>query len=223
MLKVQVYFSNVFNLLDVFAKAFSLLSPERKAKCLRYKREDDRLRSLCAGLLLRRYLGVTGDEDVLVDELGKPFMSAGAPFISISHAGALCALAISEKNVGLDLEYMGREVHGDHLAHKVLTPEEYAVFRQRHEDPEFFFSVWTRKESVMKATGKGLALNPASFGVIPLTRSDHFVLDRKWFFTTFEVFRHVFSLCGETGPLDVNLVESKARDLVEQPEAAAQS
>jgi 4'-phosphopantetheinyl transferase len=213
-LKVQVYFSNIYTLLNVFAKAFALLSPERKAKCLRYKREDDRLRSLCSGLLIRQYLGVTNDEDVYTDERGKPHLKAGKPFISISHAGALCALAVSDGIVGLDLEYLGREVKGDSLAHRVLTPEEYAVFRQRHEDPEFFFSVWTRKESVMKATGKGLSLDPASFGVIPLTRSDHFVHDRKWFFETFEVSKHIFSLCGDSGPLDINLVESKTQDLV---------
>jgi 4'-phosphopantetheinyl transferase len=213
-LKVQVYFSNVFGLLNVFAKAFSLLSPERKAKCLRYRREDDRLRSLCSGLLIRQYLGITNDEDIVTDELGKPSLKAGKPFISISHAGSLCALAIAEGLIGLDLEYLGREVKGDVLAHRVLTPEEYAIFRERHEDPEYFFSIWTRKESVMKATGKGLTLDPASFGVIPLGKSDHFVHDRKWFFETFEVSKHIFSLCAEHGPLDINLVESKIQDLV---------
>ena len=40
-------------------------------------------------------------------------------------------------------------------------------------DPtERFFRLWTLKESVMKAVGKGLALPPSGFSVLPLTRGE---------------------------------------------------
>jgi 4'-phosphopantetheinyl transferase len=165
--------------------------------------------------LLRRFLGVKEDGDLTEGPDGRPELKEGTPRFSISHSGSLCALAVSDALVGLDLEFLGRDVSGDSIARKVLTSEEYAVYSQRLNDPEYFFSIWTRKESVMKATGKGFSLNPASFCVIPLGREDHFVLDRKWYFQTFEVARHIFSLCGAEGPLDVSLVEAKTEDLLD--------
>jgi 4'-phosphopantetheinyl transferase len=218
-LKVRIYFANVFKLLDVFPKAFNLLTPERKAKTLRYRKEDDRLRSLCAGLLLRRHLNVRNDDDMTTDDKGRPRLKAEKPRLSISHSGSLCALAVSDGTVGLDLEYLGREIKEDGLARRVLTPEEYAVYAQRLKDPEYFFSVWTRKESVMKATGMGLSLDPASIRVIPLSKEEHFVMNGKWWFQTFEVADHIFSVCGSEGPLDVNLTENDAEDLLADPDA----
>jgi 4'-phosphopantetheinyl transferase len=214
-LKVQVYFAKALNLLDSFARAFALLPPARKAKCLAYRKEEDRLRSMCAGLLMRRYLNVTKDEDIIIRPSGRPELASGHPIFSLSHSGALCAIAIAEDNLGLDLEHLGRKTGGGSLAHKVLTPMEYKIFTQRLDDPEFFFSIWTRKESVMKATGQGLAMDPGNFSVIPLAKSDHFIQGKTWYFQTFEVSHHIFSICAEHGPLDINLMEATNQALLD--------
>ncbi|MBO7356512.1 MAG: 4'-phosphopantetheinyl transferase superfamily protein [Lachnospiraceae bacterium] len=94
-------------------------------------------------------------------ENGKPFLAPGQkipayengiPFISISHSGRYVALAVSERETGIDLQER-KSVSTDKLSGRFFTEKEAEEIRR---EPELFFTFWTRKEAWGKCEGCGI-------------------------------------------------------------------
>ncbi|MEV0382591.1 4'-phosphopantetheinyl transferase superfamily protein [Nonomuraea sp. NPDC050643] len=82
--------------------------------------------------------------------------------VSISHTGDLAVLAVTSRGaVGVDVEdASARESVGPHLESS-LSEFELRDFRARGGGYADFVVRWTRKEAILKAVGKGLAVHPA--------------------------------------------------------------
>ena len=157
----------------------ALLPPVRRARALRYLREEDRLRCLAGGLLMRRLLGVHEDGQIVEASHGKPSLAGKGPQFNLSHAGEYAILAVGDSPCGVDIERMGRMKP---LAAKYcMTPEEYAFFTRTDRPEDFFCAIWTGKESVMKGTGLGMRLAPQSFSLLPLEAGEYLIRDGLWF------------------------------------------
>jgi 4'-phosphopantetheinyl transferase len=146
----------------------SLLDEVELDRLRRYPMAADRSRFTVAAALLRlvggRHLGIP-PRQVGVDRScprcdrahGKPTLRGpDAPYVSISHSAELIALAVTAAApIGVDVEAM---VERDHvgLATTFLAETETV------DGPSAFYTLWTRKEAVVKATGDGLRM--------PLTR-----------------------------------------------------
>jgi 4'-phosphopantetheinyl transferase len=140
-----------------FSANLAQLPPGRRQKIARYRQKIDQSRSLAAGLLLLKFLGVEKDEDLTHNPYGQPSLTASGPYFSLSHAGEVAALAIGPSRLGLDLERDRPGLNWDRLAQIILTPKEREL-RERGPDPkEFAIAVWTLKESLAKALGQGLS------------------------------------------------------------------
>ena len=137
------------------------LSSQRREKAERLRREDARLRSIGAGLLLERFFP---GRSVVISPEGKPEVP-GERCLSLSHSGDLAVLALADRPVGVDVERI-RPVP-DALAGRVLTEEE-RTWRGGSEDA--FFFLWTRKEAALKCLGTGVDRPLASFSVLPEDR-----------------------------------------------------
>ncbi len=140
--------------------------PERMAKAQRFRFEKDRLLCVGAGILMREVVGIRNESELKTGEFGK-LSAPGYPSFNLSHSGEWCVLAMGSDDVGIDIE----RVDPAHLrvASSVYTDAELAWM---NESPlERFFLLWTWKESVMKATGAGLSLEPRSFEVLPFCRN----------------------------------------------------
>lgn len=151
MMKFEVL--NIKNLTEAdFAAAFEGMSPERKARCLRYKFAEDRRRMAFGEMLLK---SLVGDKNLRLENLpsGKPvaFVGHREVFVSISHSGDFVAAAFAGTPVGIDLE-VKREVNPN-LLKRALTPAELE-FVKTDED---FLKIWTAKEAYLKLTGEGLS------------------------------------------------------------------
>lgn len=101
---------------------------------------------------------------------GKPWIPA-APEIrfSISHSGGWWACAISDREVGLDIQEE-RSVHAERLAERFFHPEE-AEWLKRHGMGQFC-RMWAYKESYLKYTGKGLSSGMDGFCVVRQTEPE---------------------------------------------------
>ena len=169
---VRLYFADVTPLRDpdLYARAMSLASEERKAKTKRFRMRPDRIRSLAAELLLRKALSDAGHgTEALRYEYGpqgKPFL-AGAPDFqfSISHSGDYVLVAAAGRNVGCDIEKI--ENADLKIAERFFSEEEKAMLRAIPENArnDAFYRLWTMKESYIKATGDGLSLPLSAFTV----------------------------------------------------------
>lgn len=161
----QFYITDIHPLFPHIDAACALLPAARQERIHRCSRETARLQLLAAGLLLRHVLGITEETPLLYTPQGKPYLKHG-PCFNLSHSGQFAALAVSDQPVGLDLQDMTHNP-SPQLANRWFTAEEAAWI---HEQPDRFFHVWTRKESVVKALGLGLAALPMhTFSVLEPT------------------------------------------------------
>jgi 4'-phosphopantetheinyl transferase len=126
------------------------------------------LRCLAAEALLRHALrashGLELDTQVVrVNRYGKPRLAA-LPHVhfNLSHSGAWLVCALHDRPVGIDIEATRARL--DLPADLILHPAEQV--EQRGLEPaaarDHFFRLWTLKESLLKALGTGLGLDPRS-------------------------------------------------------------
>ena len=144
----------------------SRVDKERRARVLRLGQTDEALRSLAAGLLLSAVLG--RDDPPRRTEYGKPYYD-DTPSFSLSHAGDYALLAVSGAGrVGVDVE-RERTVAIDALAKRFFPPEEQALLAKTpiSAQKSLFFTIWTLKESYVKADGRGFSVSPRSYAVLP--------------------------------------------------------
>ncbi len=72
---------------------------------------------------------------------------------SVSHSGNYFLCAISDKNIGIDIQEM-RKANTSKIAKRYFTEAEIRLVEEG-DDREFFY-IWARKEAYSKYTGKGL-------------------------------------------------------------------
>lgn len=140
----------------------SKLPVARAEKCLRYRKEEDRKRSLGAGIVMHQMLGGR-DREITLGKHGKPELED--VFFSVSHAGRYACGVLSESPVGCDIEQM-REPRYKVAEHFFSKEQQAYIFR--FDEPmrtETFWRLWTLSESYMKMTGEGLSLSLRSFEV----------------------------------------------------------
>lgn len=93
---------------------------------------------------------------------GKPYaknISTLAYNQSHSHVDYVLAYSLDVVTVGVDIEYMGRQVAADALARRYFHPDEYALWQARGKDRALWFKLWTIKEAVLKAHGIGIRIH----------------------------------------------------------------
>ena len=99
-------------------------------------------------------------------ESGKPYVGVGSGmYVSISHSHGLCAAAVSDSEVGVDIEYIDPSRSTERLkrlAARFFSADELAYIKAEADAgdavlPERFFEVWCAKESYVKYTGAGLS------------------------------------------------------------------
>jgi 4'-phosphopantetheinyl transferase len=79
--------------------------------------------------------------------------------VSISHSAERVAVACARRlRIGVDVEYLGRDVDPTPLLPLVLNPYEVNGFRAHGATERDFRRYWTCKEAVLKATGDGLSV-----------------------------------------------------------------
>lgn len=116
-----------------------------------------------------------GVPEILRQERGKPYFAGnGNVHFSVSHSGALVAVAFGDRPLGIDLQQhkcRGYETREDAITrHRKLSsryfhPQEQAYLEN---DPwEGFFRIWTAKESFVKRTGRGIDHGVADICILP--------------------------------------------------------
>ncbi len=139
------------------------LCEERKEKCLRYLKADDRKRSLGAGLIMNSVLkDFNCQGDVTVKENGKPEVSG--VFFNVSHSGDYVIGVASDVPVGCDIEKMAPAPLN--VADRFFCSSETDYITSCNDKDFAFWQMWTLKESYVKMTGEGFKLHPGKFCVI---------------------------------------------------------
>ncbi|KAF0204660.1 MAG: phosphopantetheine-protein [Bacteroidetes bacterium] len=150
------------------------LVPEAtRHKTEQFARPGDAQRSLL-GEVAARYLLQKASGKPLPEipfttgEKGKPVPDGFEGIhLNISHSGRWVAVALSPMQVGVDVEKMRKVPEG--VAHRFFSEDEKNWLdgaTSEDEKSDIFFTLWTLKESFLKAIGTGLTKNLNSFTVI---------------------------------------------------------
>lgn len=147
----------------------NILSPGRREKIAKVKRDDDKQLSACVELLLIYALRKYGLEfqlplDIEEDERKKLCLKDIPMYFNMSHASDYAACTLSDRPIGVDLEYFRvKEIINPE---KMLHPDEarlLAYVSNPNEKKKFFYECWVAKESYLKNLGIGLIVRPSEF------------------------------------------------------------
>lgn len=173
------------------------ISEERKNRIIRYLFIEDQIRSLVSELLLRiSAVGQWGIEHETIsfdyNDYGKPQFRNYPDFhFNISHSGQWVAIALDYSPVGIDIEQI-RPIDFTLAKHFFTNEEIQQLLSQPIEYRiNFFYKLWTLKESYIKAVGRGSSLPLQSFS-FDLTHEDIRLQtaledDHNWFFKQYQI------------------------------------
>lgn len=91
-------------------------------------------------------------------EHGKPYIAGDKPIhFSLSHSGEYVLLAVSDREVGADIQQM-KDVDFDKLAKHFMTETEVSLWQVEEPEAkkELFYQIWAGKEAYLKLTGEGM-------------------------------------------------------------------
>ncbi len=166
--EVLLYALNCAPLNDpaLFGAYYALQPQARREKTDAYRRTQDKVLSIGAGILLSRVLPPGAAERVVCDENGKPYLPGEDIYFNLSHAGTWAICAVSGAPVGCDIEQLGAYRYG--VAQRFFHAEETRLLEAAADEEsrrDLFFRLWTLKESYVKAVGRGIAMGLSSFCV----------------------------------------------------------
>ncbi len=168
----EVYIARVDALCDdaVFAARYAQAPAERRAKIDALRHAADKRLSLGVWLLLAAALRKRGiaAPRLAYDENGKPYLSEYPEVhVSLSHSGEAVMCAVSDGEVGCDIERLGDADIS--LAARFFHPAEQArlAAAPKAEKRTLFYRIWTAKESFAKCTGQGIAHGMRDFCTEP--------------------------------------------------------
>lgn len=149
-----------FNIKDADSEQLELwseqMSDERRQAVNRMKVEHKKNLRIAADALCRKavsdFCGISPADIVFeYSEKGKPFVKGLPVYFSISHSGDFAVCAVSDCEIGIDIEKI-RPV-SLRVSDKFATEEENEYIRTSQNG---FFEIWTLKEAYFKCIGTGL-------------------------------------------------------------------
>ena len=162
---IRLAYCNVENLdLD---KGYGLVSSYRQDKISRYRFDRDKKLSCGVYLLLKRMLDEEGfsNPEFTFGKYGKACISNYENiYFNLSHCNKIVACGISDKNIGIDVEYNDPTIDLNIAKHYFFN-EEYENIKKSKNPTNEFFNYWVLKESYMKYTGLGFHLKLNSFTI----------------------------------------------------------
>lgn len=210
MNSVTVYAVNTETVRQTDAGILYRSMPERMKKARKYRREQDCLLCIGAGILLFDIVGIKDETVIRYNQYGKPH-APGYPDFNLSHSGEWCVIAVGHGDLGIDIE----KIKSDNikLAPAVCTPDEAEWLSKA--PAERFHTLWTYKESLIKAAGTGMSIEPASVDVLPFCNDRPVTLmGRKWYARSLEITGYSLSVCSSARIGEVKFTEWKQRKIL---------
>ncbi len=161
---------------QTLARATALLPPFRQEKANRFTDQTLREQSVLAYLLLvyglRREYQIHTLPIFSYHKHGKPFLrDYPAVHFSLTHCRAGAACALSTTPVGLDMQ----DIRANRTAvfRRVCNEEEQRLILESPDPAHTFTEIWTKKESLQKLTGRGIACDLKAIDTLSLPDDCH--------------------------------------------------
>ena len=150
------------------SESYKHLSDTRKGKVDNFRFVKDKKLSAGAYLLLKKLLNELDITDPLfrTGKYEKAYIANyDNIYFNLSHSGRFVACAISDGEVGVDVEYNDSTIDLN-IAKQYFFNTEYENIMKSENPSDEFFKYWVLKESYMKYTGLGFNLELDEFEII---------------------------------------------------------
>ncbi len=140
----------------------SCLTSAERQRADGFRQPADRLRFLYGRLLLHwvSYRLTGQPAQLLTGPYGKPDFPADTGWhVNLSHAGNWVLVAVDRQPVGVDVESFPTNLLLDTLLPTTCSVAEQRYVRGSQNATAAFLQLWTRKEALLKAIGRGLVDN----------------------------------------------------------------
>lgn len=181
----------------IYRKLYEKASVQRKLRADRYLRREDKLRCVTAAALLKKELGVE-EEELIKNDFGKPYIKdRNDVYFNLSHSGQYVVIAWGNTEVGVDVQQHDPSTDMEGIGRRFFALDE---MQYAHRNTERFYEIWTKKESFLKYTGRGLHMELNSFSVlVPEPRI-------RYFYHTLGT-EYSLSLCMEDEECEIALLD----------------
>lgn len=158
----------------------AILAPEERERASRFVFEPDAWHfRLCRAVLrigLSIYTGIPAARiEIKTAERGKPYLQEAGIHFNVSHCRGVGLLAFTRVGaIGVDVEAVQPDIEDVEIASEHFTTAEaewVASASSNLERAQRFTRLWTRKEAVLKATGKGIVESLSSFEVFQTSKA----------------------------------------------------
>ncbi len=206
---MEIYIAKIEDFKDL--RGAEQLPDARLKKVYRYRFWQDKARCLVAELLLQKALGRNFRDEWAIGMHGKPYLKNTCCHFNLSHSGEYVVLGVSNVEIGVDVEQIAPFPW--EMAERCFTPAELECLKQQGKDASFY-ALWTAKESIMKATGLGLSLQPHQFEVLPLDAETCCVQGRTWHLYHHSLEGHELCAAIECRQPDVRILQMGREELL---------
>lgn len=179
---IAIFSINTISHKYLLSKYQDILSADEINKSYSYyfaiKREQYLINKCLSKILLGAYLGRSYNTiQLLSGSNGKPeVINQPTIHYSVSYSADYMLLAIAAKEVGVDIECVKHDFHFQEIVDFSFNSSEQG-FIKLHADPaQAFYTLWTRKEALVKATAKGI---DDDFNNIPSLDGSHLIDQAK--------------------------------------------
>ena len=155
------------------------------------------------------------DPIIKTEDDGKPYISNHDNiYFNMSHAGRMAACAISDSEIGIDIEKIDPLIDMK-IAQTFFYNSEYENIKKSDSRVDEFFKYWVLKESYMKYTGLGFTLDLDNFEILVdgddikvKNQRDEVKEDEdKVKFSYFDLNKYKLSICSEYEVDDISEYE----------------
>lgn len=194
--KTPTYIENL-----LYEELLHSISLKKQKRILMYVKQEDAYKALIADMLIRtiicsKYSNIKNHELTFNYNMhGKPSVeNIYFPF-NVSHSGDWVVCAVHRLPIGVDIEKI--QPIDLSIAEHFFTKKEYEyLFQMKNHEQQlnYFYRIWTIKESYVKAIGKGLSVPLNSFKI-----SEDGAQVANWFIKQYMIDElYCLSVCAKT-------------------------
>jgi 4'-phosphopantetheinyl transferase len=215
---LKVYFfkikKNHHQYLEKLLQTFPLSARKR---ILQFDRTEDQLRSATGKLLLKKLLmeekyPANVLSSLILDKHERPYIPGKIDF-NIAHSDKYVICAISKNGrIGVDIEKV-RPIKIDEF-NVFLSKSELKQVLKNKKPLKLFFELWTQKEAVSKANGKGIGV---LLPKVKVKKNTAFCENEKWILAELNFNKKYVSHLAfrrQTGLKEIVLSQIKMKDLL---------
>lgn len=162
--------------------------------CLRSRKHNTIIKILLDKLMMD-FSESINEKYICYEENGKPFIKNKSIYFNISYSDNIGVLAISNENVGIDIEKIKK--YDEKLVNNFYSKEELRYLKKSYDRNYEYTKLWTYKEAYLKYQGTGINDN---FKNLNFIQENKYVSNVK--FKTINYEDYVITICCK----DLNLI-----------------